>query len=701
MHKNKYSLIIFSLTLISLFPCCSANINKSQQKFGNDADYYLGLRFLSENKENEAKQKFLSCKKNGSYYCARRSAEELTKIGTVQEKNKACEELVQLYNDEDAILIATKQYYQAGEIGKIINLTDKIDYKTSNNEIIKYRLFAENKQENSHFEKDILSWFISRPVSDIHYKYYRDEYELPDEIKDYSDTDLLISFRIDVYRKNYSLAYDKIKKIFELMEKPEIQMQPLLISDIGKTYLYASSRYTQNAQTFCSLAEKNKGSNCEFYFWFYAARFYEKAQSISNAKECFKKSIASAKEPHLKDNAIWYILNTKITEAYKPTIKNLSDYASQWSDKDYFDDFFDKLIPSLLANQDYKYIKYLLEQTQDYASDEVVSKLSYIYARLLQEGLISVNNKDEEIQKALNRALNCGTNVYYKIMAAYALGYSDFQIEELLCQTPVAPQIQIDENAEQLLRGYVYFGFPEKIYNEWNTFYKKSISTQTSMELADFLNKCGRDNPDYYPLSIRIAARSANISDRPLTKDELKLIYPEDFADLVQKYAEEYNFEESVLFSLIRTESFFDSDVTSTAGAIGLTQLMELTGVDIASRLKIKDYELTDPETNIKFGTYYLTQLYKRCDYSYLNAFFSYNAGITRVRRWLKTSKIGVKGKDKNTQDLFLETIPYSETREYGRKLVSASVYYELLYTDRQKNENSTIFKETIEKLMQ
>ena len=342
--------------------------------------------------------------------------------------------------------------------------------------------------------------------------------------------------------------------------------------------------------------------------------------------------------------------------------------------------------------------RYKVSFTYDSAN---CNKIALGWIGTQDEYLIINKKKDEEIQKALNRTLNCGTNVYYKIMAAYALGYSDFQIEELLCQTPVAPQIQIDENAEQLLRGYVYFGFPEKIYNEWNTFYKKSISTQTSMELADFLNKCGRDNPDYYPLSIRIAARSANISDRPLTKDELKLIYPEDFADLVQKYAEEYNFEESVLFSLIRTESFFDSDVTSTAGAIGLTQLMELTGVDIASRLKIKDYELTDPETNIKFGTYYLTQLYKRCDYSYLNAFFSYNAGITRVRRWLKTSKIGVKGKDKNTQDLFLETIPYSETREYGRKLVSASVYYELLYTDRQKNENSTIFKETIEKLMQ
>ena len=133
------------------------------------------------------------------------------------------------------------------------------------------------------------------------------------------------------------------------------------------------------------------------------------------------------------------------------------------------------------------------------------------------------------------------------------------------------------------------------------------------------------------------------------------------------------------MYALIRSESFFDADVTSSAGAIGLTQLMEFTAGDIAHRFKISDYSLTDPETNIRFGTWYLSNLISRCDDSPLLGFFSYNAGITRVRRWLQSSLIEFGKKSNMPLDLFLETLPFAETREYGRKLISATIVYDWL----------------------
>ena len=142
------------------------------------------------------------------------------------------------------------------------------------------------------------------------------------------------------------------------------------------------------------------------------------------------------------------------------------------------------------------------------------------------------------------------------------------------------------------------------------------------------------------------------------------------------------SYQESVIYALIRSESFFDADVTSTAGAVGLTQLMEFTGSDIAQRLRLKEYSLTDPKTNILFGTYYLTELVRRCDGSLLQGFFSYNAGITRVRRWLKSSMIEFGKKSTMPLDLYLETVPYTETREYGRKLIAATAMYEWLNSD-------------------
>ena len=107
---------------------------------------------------------------------------------------------------------------------------------------------------------------------------------------------------------------------------------------------------------------------------------------------------------------------------------------------------------------------------------------------------------------------------------------------------------------------------------------------------------------------------------------------------------------------------------------------MEFTAGDIAARFKMSDYSLTDPETNIRFGTWYLANLISRCDDSLLLGFFSYNAGISRVRRWLQSSLTEFGKKSNMPPDLFLETVPFAETREYGRKLISAAAAYEWLY---------------------
>ena len=166
----------------------------------------------------------------------------------------------------------------------------------------------------------------------------------------------------------------------------------------------------------------------------------------------------------------------------------------------------------------------------------------------------------------------------------------------------------------------------------------------------------------------------------PLGEDAFRLLYPRNYAKEVSASCEAFGIDEAVLYALIRTESFFSNNVISAAGARGLTQLMDLTADEIAMRLKRSDYDLLDPATNIEFGAYYLAYLTKRLDGSPLTAFFAYNAGIGRVRRWMSNSHLEL-GRHA-ASDLFLETIPYSETREYGRKLIAASVMYGILYYD-------------------
>ena len=89
---------------------------------------------------------------------------------------------------------------------------------------------------------------------------------------------------------------------------------------------------------------------------------------------------------------------------------------------------------------------------------------------------------------------------------------------------------------------------------------------------------------------------------------------------------------------------------------------------------------VTVPVTGYDSGTAYF-------DIAATASYTLYNAGITRVRRWIKSSKVVYNNRTYLPQDLFLETIPYDETREYGRKLVGATVMYGWLYYDKSIRE--------------
>ena len=103
---------------------------------------------------------------------------------------------------------------------------------------------------------------------------------------------------------------------------------------------------------------------------------------------------------------------------------------------------------------------------------------------------------------------------------------------------------------------------------------------------------------------------------------------------------------------------------------------MPSTAGDIARKLRVSEYDLTDPATSISFGSFYLAELVGRLDNSIIEALYSYNAGITNLRNWKKVFP-------DLPEDLILELIPFAETRSYGRKIVSAAAVYGDLYYGR------------------
>jgi soluble lytic murein transglycosylase len=126
---------------------------------------------------------------------------------------------------------------------------------------------------------------------------------------------------------------------------------------------------------------------------------------------------------------------------------------------------------------------------------------------------------------------------------------------------------------------------------------------------------------------------------------------------------------------LVREESHFDAAVSSHAGAVGLSQLMPATAVDVASRMGLPRPSITDlrdPQLNLSIGAWYLDHLMGRTDTT-AEALYAYNGGLTRVRRW----------KDQHSslpEDIFQEMIPFPETLHYGRKILVSYTIYRYLY---------------------
>lgn len=700
MQKRKSLVFKFSLLIAYLF--CFTACPASKNEFGSDADYFVGLQKLNEGDTQAARQKLNNCIKKGSYYTAKESAKLLAKMGDLQKKQESALFLYKNFPDNDSLDIVLQQLKSTKELRKIIELTNNLDFETTDDAIIRLRIETLLQTYPDLFQDEVYRWFTEKKdITSEHYQFYRDVYRplIDTAESEYTPQAFAIDYRITLYKRDYLSGRALAEQLLEYFEQGKLKPEARLASDMGKAFLYGTEDFVKDADLLIKEAEILKNTPAEFYLWFYAGRVFERASLYySQTIKCFENAYSNTQDKNLKDNALWYLLKNKLKISTKETISTLKLYIKDWYDPEYFDDTIESITSNLLVNKDWNSFSDLLETVDGYATRESTAKVAYIYGRLIEENFIKTdeNEKDNLLREIYGKALNCGTDNYYKILAAYRLKLDDSQIDRILCSTPVSSKTADEEQlspADTLLRGYAYFGYPDYIYSAWQKLFPEKTSPGTGLYLADFLRKCGQQDSKYNIQSLRIAARSANRYENQLTKEELKLVYPQNFSNFIDTYAKKYDIKTSVIYALIRSESFFDQDIQSSAGAVGLTQLMSTTAADVAQRLKVKEYSLTDPETNINFGTYYLSNLLIRREGSLLKAFLSYNAGYKRVSDWLNSSLMKTNNGGTLPLDLFLEAIPYAETRGYGRKLISATVMYEYLYGDSG-------FYETVEDLL-
>lgn len=154
-----------------------------------------------------------------------------------------------------------------------------------------------------------------------------------------------------------------------------------------------------------------------------------------------------------------------------------------------------------------------------------------------------------------------------------------------------------------------------------------------------------------------------------------KTVYPLNHEELIRCYGDKYDIPYELLAAVIYTESGFDEKAASGAGAVGLMQLMPSTAEEIAWRLGVEYNEdmLTDPETNISYGSFYLRYLYRNLGENWDTACAAYNAGIGKVKGWLENGEYSDDG-------VALKTIPIDETRNYVQRVNKYKEKYKELY---------------------
>lgn len=193
---------------------------------------------------------------------------------------------------------------------------------------------------------------------------------------------------------------------------------------------------------------------------------------------------------------------------------------------------------------------------------------------------------------------------------------------------------------------------------EWRSVVK-NFGDDESLAAAEWMRRKG------------IWDRSINTAERTVTKHDFALRFQTPYASEIKAAASKAALEPALMFGLIRQESRFWAEATSSVGAQGLMQIMPATAKWIAGKMALSDYrpsQLVDVTVNTLFGAYYLRTVLDQLGGSEPMATAAYNAGPGRARAW--------RGDAPLEGAIYAETIPFTETRDYVKKVLANAVWY-------------------------
>ncbi|MDR2841678.1 MAG: lytic transglycosylase domain-containing protein [Spirochaetaceae bacterium] len=582
--------------------------------------------------------------------------------------------------------------------GDAFTLVDKI---TGTNFLLK------NKGQKESYSKEILDFFLSAAPGAAQKWAYE---KLSGEDFPVGGFNILSETELAAVRGHFSVSkssYNEAIKEFKTTLKTDKNIflsYRELLSDLGKAYQYTTPKDGVELfsvwETDLNKKDTMPDSNitkdeARYLLLFYCGKMKRQIKAYGDAANYFSKALDIAPDNLQSDACIWYLIDMGWTESAAKALAALNKYAPLWHDPLYFSDIFDKISLYYTTRKRWDSLTQFLPAVRLYADDESLAKYAYLIGRAFYFGLISeekaaqalagsIEGKPipEDFYKiAYNSKDYRGTALtpfyYHSVAAQHLSKRSNFQLPKKSPPAAVAKDAKDAKESDTFLflNNFFRFGCAEKVY----PYIRSNMSNLTIEELRSLALKL--EGKNQYGDAIRLSVAYMGREDYVLNRADLEICYPKAFKEVIDSVSSKTGMSTSLLYALIRTESIFIPDITSHAGAMGLTQLMPKTGAEMARQLSknssynyVKDGKLDyfDPKTNVHIGAAYYMQLYERLG-SRLLALLSYNGGIGRVMRWRNNNR-------DLSEDLLLETIELTETREYGKKVLAAEAVYDFLY---------------------
>jgi soluble lytic murein transglycosylase len=183
------------------------------------------------------------------------------------------------------------------------------------------------------------------------------------------------------------------------------------------------------------------------------------------------------------------------------------------------------------------------------------------------------------------------------------------------------------------------------------------------------INKALDDNPSLQQISV------------------LKVVFPMEYATWIDRESKNQNLDQNWIRSLIRQESTFRPDARSSSNALGVMQLLPATAQEVARDLRIKDFQvpdsLYDPDVNIRLGSTYLARMVRNFNGNIPLALAAYNAGPTRLRRWMAARKDFAQLDSLRSSapevEIWMDELPWEETSFYVKAILRNWLIYRML----------------------